>query len=321
MSQSHLFVMDPFAKLNLKLDSSLRMALSLTKAGSKCYFTTQNQLGWNSKSKFAHSRCAEIIFDSSDASSARLGNFESRGLSFFNGIHMRKDPPFDLNYVASTWLLDAVPENTKVFNNPEALRAINEKLSIFLFEDYADKALLSANPEEILDFLITDCNGEAIIKPLDLFGGKGISRLKATNESEKAQVLSQINNETDNGMTQKLVQPFNHKIFDGEIRAFTAGGESISYCLKKPKEGDYLANTGSGATLHSYKPSEKIEKMILDVSKKLMEHGVFLAGYDIIGDYISEINITSPRLLLSDNESSEPYYDKVASLMINYCET
>lgn len=312
--------MDPFSKLNLKLDSSLRMAFALQNKGCKVYFSEQNGLSWSSGSKYAHSNCAEIKFKDGPES-AYLADFTEKSLSRFSGIHMRKDPPFDLQYVATTWLLDAVPESTKVINSPSALRGLNEKLSIYHFPEFTDKALLSSRPEEILRFIEETCAGNAIVKPLDLFGGKGVIKISVDNENSRQAVLSKLRVETAEGTLQRLVQPFNNLIHEGEVRAFAAAGEPLSYCLKKPIEGSYLANTGSGATLHPYIPDEKVKNLVKKVSEKLLEFGVFIVGYDIIGGLLSEINITSPRLLLPESEDDSVYYDRLSEHFIKYCSS
>jgi glutathione synthase len=310
--------MDSPDKLNLKLDSSIRMAFSLAKLGAKAYYTTPAQLAWSKSNPSSHAYCAPISFENSPESFS-LGEFSIRSLADFNGVHMRKDPPFDLSYISSTWILDGAPSSTKIINHPNALRGINEKLSIYLFEKYADNALLSSNPQEIMEFIEEKCEQDAIIKPLDLFGGKGVSRIKFSEFGSKKSVLSFIENECKD--SHKLVQPFNKDIFKGEIRAFSVAGKPLSYCLKKPTEGSYLANTGSGATLETLEPSAELEAMIKDVSEKLLDHGVFIAGYDVIGKYISEINITSPRLLLPEHIDSQPFYDELAIEYIKYCES
>lgn len=330
MSQQHLFVMDPFEKLNLELDSSLRMAYALTAKGCQTFFTTQQRLSWNIKNPYAHTSAAEIVFtDAPD--SAALTSFEQRGLDEFSAIHMRKDPPFDLEYIASSWLLDAVPPSTRVINHPAALRGLNEKLSIFHFNQYVDQALLSSDPIELFDFICSDCDGQAIIKPLDLFGGRGVSKIAVGHGAQpsagehtgdnmsKKQALNFLTAETKNGTIKRLVQPFNGAIYKGEVRAFAAGGEPLSYCLKTPV-GGFLANTGSGAILSSYTPPQELDDMVRDVSSQLLKQGVFIAGYDIIGSFISEINITSPRLLLPSDVNEKPYYEKLAEMFINYCK-
>lgn len=313
--------MDPIDKLNLKLDSSLRMAFALRKQGAEVFYAAQQDLSRHNKSKYSQAKCHKILFKS-DATTAYLepaNESEPISLSKFSGIHMRKDPPYDLNYISTTWLLDAVPETTKIINHPHALRGINEKLSIFLFDQYSDKALLSSSSSEILSFIKEDCGGDAIIKPLDLFGGKGIERLNIA-EGPIEEITSKILEHTSHDKELRLIQPFNKHIFEGEIRAFSVAGVPLSYCLKRPSEGSYLANTGSGATLEPYTPTAEVDEMITKVSEELLKYGVFIAGFDIIGGLISEINITSPRLLLSEGENESNYYNKMAEEFIKYCQ-
>ena len=317
MTQKHLFVLDPLDNLNLKLDSSLRMAHSLSEVGSEVFFTTIDKLAWLSRNKGAHAECTQITFGANPLA-LQKGFSNKMSLLEFDGIHMRKDPPFDMQYITATWILDSVADRVKILNNPAALRSINEKLSIYLFEQYSDKALVSSNSEEIFQFIVDQCHADAILKPLHLFGGKGIERIKINKFTSPKAALSHIEQICSEG--PKIVQPFNEKIYAGEVRAFAVGGEPLAFCLKKPSVGSYMANTGSGATLHHYSPPKLTSDMISNISERLLNMGVFLAGFDIIDNYISEINITSPRLLLPDSIDPTSYYLRFAKTVVDYCQ-
>ncbi len=317
VKQHHLFVIDPIETLNPTLDSSLRMMYALAQRGHHVEVCQPKDL-------FLRSHSEGNICQETTAQTVTFGaqsSFESlqfslaspmgRALRDYNGVHMRKDPPFDLDYITTVWLLDDLPPSTRVYNRPEALLRYNEKLLITHFPDAIAPILVSANPEKLLYFI--EAHHDIILKPLHLFGGRGVLRLSL--ETQKIQDIRKILlTETNHGQALRLAQPFNHKIVDGEIRVFAAFGKPLAWCLKKPKSGDFLANTRAGATLHAFTPSGSLHKTITLVAEKLLSLGITLIGFDVIGELISEINLTSPRLLLAPGAAQEKIYGDLAAL-------
>jgi len=311
--QRHLFVIDPLESLTLELDSSVRLAREIEKAGHEIYVTTINRLGWINGAPSAHTHCARLAFSGS-AVSFTCGAYSKRNLVDFAGIHMRKDPPFDLEYVSATWLLESAAGSAKIYNAPSALRSINEKLAIFAFPEASAAALVSSNPEELYQFIQNECHGDAIIKPLLLFGGRGVFRMEL-QQKDHATAMESLRQETQNGSAARLVQPFNKAIFEGEVRAFAVGGHPIAWCLKKPAAGNFLANTRAGATLVEYQPTKAEVTMATRVAQRLYAAGVSLVGFDLIGGVLSEVNITSPRLLQAPTDKRN-YYESMAKWII-----
>lgn len=315
---THLFLIDPIEKLNLKLDTSLRIAKALDQKGHDCYICTPQDLSAHHNSTrpnltaLAHS----IKFKKGRTVDIDVGPKKLLNACELSAIHMRKDPPFDLSYMAATWLLDRVPTSVKVYNSPNSIRRFNEKLIIFDYPSYTQKGIVSSQTEDLLRFTSDECTGDAIVKPLDLFGGRGIFRLNLsveTIEVARKNLMTATNNEQE----LRLIQPFDRKVHDGEVRVFTAGGEAISWSLKKPVAGSFLANTGAGANVLDYLPTKKEEEMISIVAHDLNKKGIFFAGFDIIGSFISEINVTSPRLLLPEHVDWIPFYDRIAEIIEN----
>lgn len=320
----HLFVMDPLSTLNLALDSSLRLAHELDRRGQPCYLATIDQLSRSSRDGISGARCARLRFGAA-VTDVTLEPPARRLFREFRGVHMRKDPPFDLAYIEATWLLDLPkeqPNRPKVFNAPAALRSINEKLAIFDFPEFCRPALVSAQPDEIEDFILTECHGDAVIKPLNLFGGRGVERLTApakTQMNTNPSFLEKIRVLTNNGTAARLIQPFDDAIFTGEVRAFAVGGKPLAWCLKKPAPGNFLANTRAGATLEPYAPSAREVESVTKAAARLLDQGVSLVGFDLIGGFISEVNITSPRLLQAADDKRN-YYSDMAHWIISACE-
>lgn len=320
MPQSHLFVLDPLGSLNLALDSSLRLAYALSQRGHAVFACQITDLQWSSRHAQADSWVKRISF-SGGPESAVFDPDRLESLAYFSAIHMRKDPPFDLAYITSTWLLGSVGSKTKVYNDPKALRSLNEKLAIFGFPQAIKPALATTQIDEMIDFIKSKCAGDAVIKPLNQYGGRGVRRINLqSSEFDSDQKLrAMLLEETESEQQIRLLQAFDKAIFTGEVRAFYIGGKPLAWCLKKPASGEFLANTRAGATLHPYTPTPEERERVTQVAMSLRESGVEIVGFDILGGFISEINLTSPRLLHPAGDTT-PYYDRWAEWCIDDCE-
>ena len=325
MIWNHLFIIDPIENLHPQLDSSLRMMFALWERKHKIYICTNQELYLETQEKkdlkqqtvFRRALCSELSFkNGSNYEMPLISIQESRShdLEFFHGIHMRKDPPFDMNYVASTWLLDNLSKKTKIYNRPDALRNANEKLLITFFPDSIAPLLVTSKPHKIFEFIRSQ--KEVVLKPLDLFGGRGVIRIASQDYDDHSllQLLQNTMRDEQGQTSLRLVQPFNKSIAEGEIRVFTAFGEPLAWCLKKPQHGEFLANTRAGATLHPMTPTQQLLERVTNIAQKLQESGIQLVGFDIIGDLVSEINITSPRMLIAPGDSRDKPFQRFAEL-------
>lgn len=319
MNYQHLFIIDPLESLNLQLDSSLRMMFELKSLGHQIYVCEPRHLMWSSQSG-PEAYGQEITFGS-NPTQIRVGERKVHPYRTFSAIHMRKDPPYDIDYVATTWLLDPATKNIKVYNHPEALRRYNEKLAILGFPQDIKPALVSSEPRALLDFILDHCHGDAVVKPLTLFGGRGVTRLQLKSAAispsagySREELEAVLARETEGGRHMRLVQPFDPAIFAGEVRVFTAFGEPISWCLKRPAQGQFLANTRAGAQLEPYQPPKSEVDRVRRIAQELLKEGVVFIGFDLIGGYVSEINLTSPRLLQAPGSEDHPY-KKVAAMV------
>lgn len=305
MRRKHLFIMNPPEKLNLKLDTSVRIAHSLDRCGHKTFSCFSEDISCHSDLKGPEALVRSMAFDAV-AGSVVFGDLQSKYfLRDFDCIHMRKDPPFDLSYISCVWLLDRAP--SKVINAPSALLRFNEKLLTLHYPKACKRGLVSAKVSLLEEFVRTSCDGKAIFKPLDQHGGKGIFTLEAKDARLAKKISAKIEG------APFLVQAFDPRIYAGEVRALCVAGKALAWCLKQPPEGSYLANTGAGASLLPFVPSFELQARVEFVATDLAKKGIYLAGMDIIGDEISEINVTSPRLLLPPQEDETPYFAQIAS--------
>lgn len=310
----HLFVLDAFEKLNFKLDSSIRMAFSLAKLGHRISICGIEDLRWVMGESCARSIASDLTFpDGKTATMHQLSAKFDWRLDQFHCIHMRKDPPFDQNYLAATWMLSSAEKRVPILNPPSKLRDFNEKLLIFQFPQFAAPAIACYKSEYFHGFM-SEHRTDAIIKPLELFGGSGVEKVafSGISETELTDILAK---QTSGDKIMKIMQPFDTAVFNGEIRAFCVGGKPLAWCLKRPKYPSFLANTAAGAVLEEYLPTAHETKVATDISKSLWAQGIALCGLDLIDGKISEINITSPRLLCPDIAKEAVYYEEIANFV------
>ena len=203
---------------------------------------------------------------------------------------MRKDPPFDNEYLYSTYLLElAASQGARVLNNPASVRSWNEKLSVAKFPQFAPEFLVTANNDLIRDFLAT--HKDMVVKPLDGMGGSGIFRL--TESDPNIGVI--LETATNFGAQTIMAQRYLPQILQGDKRIIVINGEPLPYALARiPKAGETRGNLAAGGTGVAQVLTARDLEIAKTVGKTLKQEGLFLVGLDVIGDYLTEINVTSP---------------------------
>ncbi|MBC62341.1 MAG: hypothetical protein CMP11_07780 [Zetaproteobacteria bacterium] len=317
MSNKHLFVVDPINNLNLKLDTSMHFAKSLIQHGQYCFITNIEKISWISKNRYPHAMVRQLKF-SPTSSQISLSEEKKVSIDDFKTIHIRKEPPVNYNYLHTTLLLENAPKETIVLNSPRALRDYNEKITPLLFPQHSIKTLISYSEKEIYRFLDEFSLKKIILKPMNLFSGKGIIALDKSKDSKEF-IESSIQQITKNGQQPIIIQEFLDEIYQGELRVFTARGKCISWAKKVPAQGNFLANTRNGASLEPYSPEKSLVDMVEKITKELYKKGIYYTGIDIIKDKISEINITSPRLLCV-KENPEQAFAKLAEDLLDFID-
>lgn len=298
MSQglSILFVVDPLDRLKAYKDSSVATMRELARRGHDVWATTQPEMGWWSDERGgrvqARAHLLELLPVSADGHAPWCVEREAgeRDLASFDAVLMRKDPPFDTEYLYSTFLLEAAQRRgARVFNDPRALRDHNEKFAITEFADYAAPTLVSRSPDAIRQFQRD--HGDIVVKPLDGMGGTSVFRLRPDDPNTNV-ILETI---TRNGERTVMAQRFIPEIRDGDKRVLLIGGEPVPFALARvPRPGESRGNLAAGGIGRAQPLSESDREIAAALGPVLAARGLLLVGLDVIGDYLTEINVTSP---------------------------
>jgi glutathione synthase len=220
----------------------------------------------------------------------QAGSPRQAPLSEFDAVLMRKDPPFDAEYLTSTWLLElAQNQGAKVFNHPRALRDHSEKLAIAEFPKFAAPTLVTRLEKELQEFI--DANGDVVLKPLDAMGGHSVFRV--TDRDPNRNVI--IETLTGYGATSIMAQRYIPEIRDGDKRILLIAGKPVPHCLSRiPKPGETRGNLAAGGTGVARPLSARDLEVANALGSVLAGRGLLLVGLDVIGDWLTEINVTSP---------------------------
>ena len=283
-------VMDPPERIRPAGDSTVALMLAAQARGAELYITTPSDLCGGPAGVRAQVRKVRVA-DRADW--WRTQEEASVALAEFDVVLMRKDPPVDMAYIATTWLLDQVrAAGACVLNAPEALRNLNEKISIARFADLAPPFLVSARRDDLEGFLAE--YNEIVVKPLDRMGGAWVHRLRR----EDADAASVIESVTQQGTVPVMAQRFLPEVAEGDRRLLLIDGELIpEVAVRLPKAGEFRANLAQGGTLR-VEPANDRDREIADrLGQPLREAGVCFAGADVVGGRLTEINITSPTCI------------------------
>ncbi len=258
------------------------------KRGHQVWVCEQHHLYWLEARVAASAQ--RISLSDNDEDWYRAHPAEVRRLAEFGAVLMRKDPPFDLEYVTSTWLLSAaVREGARVFNAPDAIRDHNEKLAIAEFARFAAPTLVSREAERLQAFI--DAQRDVVVKRLDVMGGEFVFRVRADdpNRNVIVQTISQGGNRT------VMAQRYIPAITEGDKRVLLIDGEVVPYCLARiPKAGDARGNLAQGARGVAQPLTARHKEIAAAIGPLVAKRGLLVVGLDVIGEYLTEVNVTSP---------------------------
>ena len=303
-------VMDPIESINFKKDSTLAMMIEAQSKGHEIFYITPNALFIDSGIAFASSAKIEVKDNPSDWFS--LEEEKIIKLSELNSILMRQDPPFNSDYIYNTYVLEmASREGVNIFNNQRSLRDCNEKVYASEFPQCCTKHLVTSNKLLLSQFV--EEYKDTVIKPLDGMGGTSIFRLKK-NEPNLNVILETITHH----FTQKvMIQEYIPQISEGDKRILVINGEPMGAAIARiPAEGELRGNLAAGASAVAKSLSERDIWICKEVGPSLVKKGLLLVGLDIIGDYLTEINVTSPTCFkeykeLCDIDVAKTFIDSV----------
>ena len=281
-------LLDPLDHLKIYKDSTFAMMEEAARRGHALYVFEQHELFVRDGGVLATIRRLHLTGDHTHW--YRLDATEVRALADFDAVLMRKDPPFDMEYLYSTHLLDAAQrQGARVVNHPQALRDFNEKLAILRFAEYITPTLVTREPEQVREFLAE--YGDVILKPLDGMGGMGIFRLKLDDPN----LGSILETQMQQGAQTVMVQRYIPDIVKGDKRILIIDGEAAPYCLARiPKQGETRGNLAAGGRGVAQPLSERDWIIARALGPQLKAEGLLLVGLDVIGDYLTEVNVTSP---------------------------
>ncbi|HEX5801407.1 MAG TPA: glutathione synthase, partial [Azospira sp.] len=242
-----------------------------------------------------------LTLSTDDADWYRETATQTLRLADCGAVLMRKDPPFDIEYVAATWLLDqAEREGARVFNRPQALRDHSEKLVLAEFAEFAPQSLVTRDAARLVAFI--EREGDAILKPLDGMGGRGVFRVRRDDPNRNV-IIETL---SDHGARSVMAQRFVPEIADGDKRILLIGGEVVPYCLARiPQAGDARGNLAAGGH-GEVRPLTAADRRIAAALAPLMAaRGLLFVGIDVIGDRLTEINVTSPTCMVEIARDSD----------------
>ena len=293
-----LFIADPLESFKLKKDSTLAMMRIAQEAGHHLWFCQSRNILW--KNDLVVADCQTLVVKPSSTSWFELGAIESCSLKSFSAVLMRTDPPFDIEYLNTTWLLSAAArQGAKVFNDATAVRDHSEKLSITEFPELIPPTVVTRELSAVEEF--HQIHRDIVIKPLDGMGGMGVFRVGP----DGLNLASIVETLGENGSRTLMVQRFLPEISQGDKRVLLIGGEVVPFSLARIPQGNEirgnLAAGGKGVAM----PLTDAEKRIAErLAPILNQRGLFLVGLDLIGGYLTEINVTSPTCFVEITEQS-----------------
>jgi len=304
-------VMDPIQSINFKKDTTLAMLNAAQKKGWQLFYIEQDGLYLEDGKAMAIMQ--DLSVEMNPQNFFTLGPESRQSLADFDVILMRKDPPFNREFIYSTYILEqAEREGVLVVNKPQALRDFNEKVSATLFPQCCTPVLVSRKKELLQDFY--KAQKDVIFKPLDGMGGTGVFRIKPGDPN----ISVIIETLTEYGTRQIMAQTFIPEISSGDKRILMIDGKSVGFALARlPAANETRGNLAAGGTAKGVELSDRDRWICDQVGPKLKENGLLFVGLDVIGDYLTEVNVTSPTCI---RELDEIFNLDIAGDLMNCIE-
>lgn len=300
---SILIIADPIESFKLEKDTTFRLMQEAQKYSYDICFSTADQLSLENNTVYAKTKTIHLSDDA--LKPYQFGCEETRSLQDFKVVLMRKDPPFDLSYVAALWLLRlAEKKGARIINQPESLLLMNEKLNVLEFKTWMPPTLVTSSLDDLLAFW--DEHQDIIIKPLDGMGGIGVQRIK-----DRSLLTPETLRTTANHRMPMMAQRYIPEISLGDRRIIIIHGKPVPHVLARiPQKGHVAANLAAGGTGIVQKITPAEQQMATELGAILHQKGVSFAGLDVIGSFVTEINITSPTCLVEIEKETKQNFTK-----------
>lgn len=305
-------VMDPIAGVHYQKDSSLAMLFAAQRRGWHISYMEQSDLFVDKGLAFAYQRDIQLIENKDNF--FKLGEPHIKALSDLDVILMRKDPPFDMNFIYSTYILELAEKGgVKIINKPQSLRDCNEKIFASHFPQCCVPTRITQKREQFIDFLKE--YPVAVIKPLDGMGGESIFKIE--HQGGNTEVI--IETLTQRGRKPALIQKYIPEIKQGDKRILLINGEPVPYGLARIPQGyDIRGNLAAGGKGVVEPLTEREFWICQQLSETLKQKGLVFVGIDVIGGYLTEINVTSPTCIREIDKDAKT---DIAGQLLDYVET
>jgi glutathione synthase len=305
-------VMDPIGAINFHKDSTLAMLLAASKRDWELYYMEQGDLYLEDSRCHARLSRLDVRDDENDWFS--LSDTHNAPLDELDVILMRKDPPVDMEFIYTTFLLErAAAHGTLVVNRPAAIRNANEKLYTAWFSQCGPPTRVSRDMQVLKEFLVK--HGDIVVKPLDGMGGRSVFRVQLEDPNLNV-ILETI---TDNGTCSAMAQRYIPEISAGDKRILMINGEPFPHALARiPTGGETRGNLAAGARGVGVDLSDRDRWISAQLGPVLREQGLLFVGLDVIGDYLTEINVTSPTCI---RELDKLYHADIAGQLLDVIDT
>ena len=282
------FIVDPLDHLKAHKDSSVAMMRAAAQRGHECWTMQRETLAWHDG--VTRGSAVRLTPLAGNTPWYEAGAARTAALTEFDAVLMRQDPPFDFEYIAATWLLErAEAEGARIFNRPRAIRDHSEKVAIAEFPQFTAPTLIARDAAALQAFI--DATGDCVLKPLDGMGGSAVFRVRHDDPNRNVIVETL----TRNGARTIMAQRFLPAIAEGDKRILLIAGEPVPHALARiPKPGDSRGNLAAGGSGQARPLSVRDREIAAGIGPTLAARGLLLVGLDVIGDCLTEINVTSP---------------------------
>lgn len=282
------FVMDPLTSVNVLADTTFAFMLAAQKRGHELYYLRMEDLAAEADTAWGVIQRCEVQPLQGDHFTLEAAEYAP--LDKLDAIFMRKDPPFDVDYLHAAHLLELAEEKgVFIINKPSGLRAANEKLYALHFPELIPDTIVTRDSARIHEFL-ADQGGRCIIKPVDGHGGAGIFLLNA--EDKNLNAILEVS--TDLGRRRVICQSYIPEIAQGDKRILVLNGEPQGAIIRVPTGTDHRGNIHVGGRVERVELSPRDRQICAQVGERLRQDGIWFSGVDVIGDYLTEVNVTSP---------------------------